>query len=298
MEWFIFALLTPILWAVVNVVDKFLLTKHIKNPISYQIIEILLYIPIIFLLLILAPIVFSFPFFLLGIAIGLIELVSILLYNRAIMLEEASRVISLTYLHVIFVLPLAYVFFGELLNVQKYFGVMLLVIGALLISYKKIKIRKWKFSSALKLILIIVVFWALINVLGKYTLGFMNYWSLMFWLTIGYMIATFFLLFFKKLRQSFLRDIKKLNKKILYIRILGSVFYYVGLTFFYIALSIGSVSLTTAVTSIQPFITFLYTTTLTLFAPKVIKEKIDKSTLTLKLIAIFLIFIGTWFVMT
>jgi len=31
-------------------------------------------------------------------------------------------------------------------------------------------------------------------------------------------------------------------------------------------------------------------------APKIIKEKIDKSTIVLKLIAIFLIIIGSWFI--
>jgi drug/metabolite transporter (DMT)-like permease len=92
--------------------------------------------------------------------------------------------------------------------------------------------------------------------------------------------------------------VKKLNKKILSVRILSAIFYYIGMIFFFIALSIGFVSLTTAIISIQPLITFLYTTALTLFAPKIIKEKIDKSTIILKLIAILLIFIGTWVVVT
>lgn len=298
MDWLIFALLAPIFWAGANVVDKFLLTKYIRNPFSYQILGIFIYIPIIPLLLFLIPITSSYPGFLLGIIIGLIDIGTILFYNKAMMLEEASRVIPLSYLNVVFVLPLAYLFFGEFLSLQKYFGVILLVIGAMLISYKKINGEKWKFSPAFKFILILALLWAFINISDKFTLGFIDYWSFIFWLTVGYMIAGLILFSFKKLRQEFLRVARKMNKKILSVRALSVIFYYVGLVFFFLALTKGFVSLVSAVISIQPFITFLYTTTLTLFVPQVIKEKIDKRTISLKLIAICLIFLGVWLIST
>ena len=296
MDWLIFAFLAPMLWACCNIIDKFLLEKYIKNPISYQILGILIYIPIIPLLLILVPISSSYPGFLFGIMIGLIDMGAILFYTKALTLEEASRVVPLSYLNTVFVLPLAYIFFRELLSLQKYLGIILLVIGSTLISFKKIRLKKWRISPALKIILLLALLWACINVLDKYALGLMDYWSLIFWGTIGYLITGSFLLSFKRLRQTLLRDLHKVNKKILSVRILPVIFYYIGLIFFLSALSRGFVSLVSGIISIQPFITFLYTTILTLFAPNIIKEKIDKETILLKLIAICLIFIGTWFV--
>ncbi|MDI6825589.1 MAG: EamA family transporter [Candidatus Aenigmarchaeota archaeon] len=296
MDWLIFAFLAPVLWAGCNIVDKFLLTKYIKNPISYQILGILIYVPIIPLLLILVPISSSYPGFLLGIMIGLVDIGAILSYCKALTLEEASRVAPLSYLNAILVLPLAYVFFGELLSLQKYFGIILLVTGSILISFKKIRLKKWRVSPALRIILVLALLWACINVLDKYALGFMDYWSLIFWGTMGYLIAGSFLLSLKRLRQVLLRDFSKVNKKILSIRILPVIFYYTGLVFFLSALSKGFVSLVSGIISIQPFITFLYTTTLTLFAPNIIKEKIDRSTILLKFIAISFIFLGSWLI--
>jgi len=146
MEWFIFALLAPILWAGCNVIDKILLTKRFKNPFTYQIWTAIFDGAAAILLIILLPISFSYPGFLLGIIIGIINVFSFLLYNKAMLVEEASRVIPLSYLNALFILPMSYIFFGEVLNSQKYFGILFLVAGAMLISYKSRKKGKSAFS--------------------------------------------------------------------------------------------------------------------------------------------------------
>jgi drug/metabolite transporter (DMT)-like permease len=296
MDWLLLAFLAPVLWASCNVIDKFLLEKHIKNPISYQLMGMLVYTPIIILFPILLPISFAYPLFLLGFAIGLIDISAVLLYCKALTLEEASRVVPLSYLNTLFVLPLAYLFFEEVLSLQKYFGIILLLAGSILISYKKIELNKWKISSALRIILVLAALWAFVNVLDKYALQFMNYYSLIFWGTIGYSTAVLFLLSMKRLRQNFFRDFHRMNKKLLSVRILSLIFYYIGLVFFLSALNSGFVSLVSGIISIQPFITFLYTTTLTLLAPNIIEERIDKSIITLKLIAILFVFFGSWLI--
>ena len=296
MEWFIFALLAPILWAGCNVIDKILLTKRFKNPFTYQIWTAIFDGAAAILLIILLPISFSYPGFLLGIIIGIINVFSFLLYNKAMLVEEASRVIPLSYLNALFILPMSYIFFGEVLNSQKYFGILFLVAGAMLISYKSRKKGKSAFSPAIKSILIIAVIWAFLAILEKYSLDFIDPLSLMVWVFVGYLIGAPPSLLLPKIKKDFFMMVKKIDRFTLTLTVLTLIFAFSAFTLFLTALSLGSPSLVVGTLTIQPFIVFVYTTMLTWLTPKYIKEKIDKRIVSLKLIAICLIFLGVWLI--
>ncbi len=125
MDWVIFAFLAPLLWSVCNVIDKFLLEKRIRNPISYQIIMTFFNTINIIIILLIAPISTNFYGFLFGIITGLLGVIAVIFYNKSMIYEEASRVVPLVYINSIFVLILAYIFLGELFNFGKYLGVFL-----------------------------------------------------------------------------------------------------------------------------------------------------------------------------
>lgn len=296
MEWFTFALLAPVLWAGCNVIDKILLTKKFKNPFTYQVWTAIFDGTAAILLITFLPISFSYPGFLLGVIIGVINVFSLLLYNRAMLVEEASRVIPLTYLDALFILPMSYIFFGEILKSEKYFGILFVLAGAILISYKARKKGKIIFSSATKSILIIAVIWAFLSILQKYTLESIDPLSLMVWVFVGFFIGAFPSLLFPKIKRDFFIMIKKIDRFVLILTILTMIFAYSAFALFLNALSSGSPSLVVGVATIQPLVLFVYTTILTRLAPKYIKEKIDKKTISLKLIAICLIFLGVWLI--
>jgi transporter family protein len=296
MEWFVFALIAPILWAVNNVVDKILLTKKFKNPFTYQIWTAIFDGLAAILLLIFLPISFSYPGFLLGIIIGIINVVSLLVYNKAMLVEEASRVVPMSYLDALFVLPMSYIFFGEVLDSHRYFGILLLIAGAMLISYKSRIKGKYIFSPAIKMVLIIAVAWAYLAILEKYALGFIDPLSLMIWIFVGFLIGAPCSFILPKTRKNFSTIIKKIDRSVFMLTVIGLIFAYIAFSSFLIALSLGSPSLVVGVATIQPLITFFYTTTLSRFAPKYIKEEIDKRTIFFKLISICLIFIGVWLI--
>lgn len=298
MEWFILTLIASMIWPFGNIVDKIFLTKHVKNPFSYQILCGLTNGLVALLFPFFIPISFAFPWFILSIICGLMGWAVFLLYNKAVMTEEISRVVPLMYLSAILILPLAIIFLNEVFVLSKYIGVILLVLGAILISYKKINNKKSKISSVVKLILLFNFLIAFYDVFLKYIIGFIDYWSLLFWTNTGAMLGGLLLVSVSRIRKNFLNNMKKLGRRGLVFRYLGVSAYYLGIIPYYIALSIGPVSLITGVNSVQPFFVFLYATIISLFTPKMIREKIDKITILLKIIAIFLIFIGTWFVVT
>jgi len=298
MDWLIFAFLAPVLWGGCNVIDKFLLSKKFKNPYSYQLWLVLMDAVAVFILSIFFPISFDYPGFILGIIAGIISVISLIFYNKAMLVEEASVVIPLSYINVLFTIPLAYVFLKEVLILWKYLGIVFLFIGAFLISYKKVKSKKWIFSPAIKPILTAALMWTCASILEKYSLNSIDPFSLWFWFLVGFVIGGLPSLISPRIRNDFLKTIKEMDRNVVLLTILNLLFSYSAFNLFLLAISIGFVSLVVGIVSIQPFIVFLYTTLLTLFLPHVIRERIDKSTISFKLIAIFLIFIGSWMVAT
>ena len=79
----------------------------------------------------------ALPWSLLGIIGGLGLYPGLILYFKAMAIEESSRVISLWYTGTIFVPIFAYVFLEEKLSLPSYLGIILLVASAMFISYRK-----------------------------------------------------------------------------------------------------------------------------------------------------------------
>ena len=295
MEWLIYALIAPFLWAFCNVIDKFMLDKYVKDSISYQVLTSLFNSIGVIILLLIVSISTNFHGVFLGIIISILGVIAVIFYNKSLMNEEASRIVPLAYISSIFVVILAYIFLGEVFSFHKYLGIILIFIGGAMISFKRI-VKKWHFSSAVKFILISAFMWGVGSVISKYTLGFVDFYSLTFWQLMGFLIFGPLFLSYQKIRTKFLRNIKKFNKKVFILMVFNALFYLIGLLSFLYAISIDSVSLVYAVASTQPFFIFVYMLIITKMVPKIIEEKIDKSTILLKIIAICLIFLGTIFI--
>jgi len=295
MDWLIFAFIAPIFWAVGVVIDKYILTKHMQDPFSYQILYTITETPII-LLLLFTSISSALPWSLLGIVAGLGIYPGLILYFKAMAIEEASRVISLWYTSPIIVLLLAYVFLAEKLSLPSYLGVVLLVLGAVFISYRKEKGKKPVISPALGLILASGVVFAGYEVLTKYVLNAIDYLSYLFWNFVGTSMIGFSLFCFPKIRGNFLSDIQRVNRPVLFWRIINTSLSFIASIFYYIAISRGPVSLVSAASSLEPFFVFTFTVALSLLVPQILKEETGKRVVTIKALAIILMVLGTWLI--
>ena len=133
MSWLLFALLAINLWAVGNIIDKNVISKRVRSPATAVIIgnlSALLYGIIAF--------VISGEFAIQGFFIGVLWSVILLLYYKALAMDEASRIVALYSMTPIFVSILAFFFLGEAFGAEKYIGIILIVLGAMLISMKKL----------------------------------------------------------------------------------------------------------------------------------------------------------------
>jgi len=295
MDWLIFAFVAAVFWAVGVVIDKYIITKHMQDPFSYQLLYTMAESPIL-LLLLFASISSALPWSLLGIVAGFGIYPGLILYFKAMAIEEASRVISMWYTSPILVLLLAYVFLEEKLSLPSYLGVVFLVLGAIFISYRKEEGKKPVVSPALGLILASGVVFAGYEVLTKYVLGAIDYLSYLFWNFVGTAMIAFSLFCLPKIRGNFLSDIKRVNRTVLFWRIVNTSLGIIASVFYYIAISGGPVSLVSAASSLEPFFVFAFTLLLSLFVPKILKEETRKRVVTIKALAIILIVAGTWLI--
>ncbi|MAG08353.1 hypothetical protein CMO89_02685 [Candidatus Woesearchaeota archaeon] len=286
-SWILFTVLATLLWSVVSIIDKFVVEKWVKKP-AFIVIVICIVGLLAGLLVYLFKGFSHLSYFNIALAMvtGVLYVLSLLLYFEAVKTEEISRIVPLWYLSPIFVSILASVFLGEIFTPVKYLGIFILVAGAMLISFKNI--IKLSLGKPFWFMVLASLMVAVSYVITKHLLNFADYWTVFSYSRIGAFLAV--IPIFLKLSRVILSS--HYGNKVIGIISLNAVIGLTGMLLVTIAASIGHVSLVNALSSIQPFFVLLLTLFLSLFFPHIIKEEITKSTISLKLIAIALMFLG------
>lgn len=293
--WFFYVLSSVIIFGFSAILDKIILTKYL-NPFSYCIVftpavlvmitSVLLFVPINF-----SPIPFYSAFF-----AGFTAVIGYYFYAFAIKREEASRIAALTSLYPAFVAVLAAILIGEVFSLETYVGVAIMILGAVLISYKKGALKK---MIPLAIILIIIsanFLYAFEQTISKISLAFYSFWQFF----VVYMIGRTFMLLpplaVPGFRKTFVGEIKKLKMKIAFLAVFSSILWIAAIIFFFYAASLGPITLVSTISVISPFVTLLFVVLMSKFWPKILKEEIDSKTFSLKLVSILLIIFGLYLV--
>jgi len=288
MEWMLFTLLAVFFWSVCNILDKFVVTRYIRNPIVMMMFLssfslIFAFVVAIFQPVIIPPINLLLPL----LASGICYFIGCSLYFKSLTVEEVSRVVSLYSISPIFVLILSTVFLHEIFTWDKYVGILLIVLGSVLISLKKE--AKFKLSKALLLMTMSAIFIAFYYTLQKFALNSLSYWNVFFWVRIGcFLAAPVLFLFYHKL---FVESLKKYPITGVYLPII-EILNVVGVYLIVIAYSAGYAGLVSAFTEIHSLVVFLMVVALSVFKPKILKEEMKGSTLLMKIISIIMIIAG------
>jgi drug/metabolite transporter (DMT)-like permease len=297
LEWLVFALLSPAFWGLNNVVNKFLVSKKFQGYFSISIYLNLVDLIFAATVFVFTPISFQFPYSLFAMVVGLLPVFAFWFYTKALKVEEVSRLTPLFQFIPIFVVLMSVVFLDEILSAQRYFGIALIVLTSLLISYKKTQHGN-SLTSTLKLMIPFSIILAVNTVLNKYLLNYMDYWSAFFWMMIGSALAVLCMLVFPKPRKEFKQTLPLLGKRTFFTALLGEGTYIMGLVFSLIATALGYVSLVSALSGLQHFFVFIYMILLSLFVPNILKEELHSKVVIIKTVAIALMFVGTWLITT
>jgi len=288
--WILFSILAAFCWAVVNTVDKYVLTKWVRQPL----IPVIMLGPIGLIAAIMVYSVYGFSFLsyfniFLGLIAGILYALMVVFYFKALKIEEVSRVVPLFYLSPLFILIFAAIFLGEVFTPLKYLGIFLLVIGAILISSKDFS--KISFSKVFWWMILSTIALAINQLLIKYLLNFADYWTIFAWERIGAAIGLIPIayIYFPELVET----VRKHGKRVVAVISANETLNLLGILSITIAVSIGYVTLVNVLSSVQPLFVLLFAVILSIFYPSILREEIGKSVVFLKLIAITLVLIGT-----
>ncbi len=280
------------LLAFTGVADKFLVSKVVKQPIAYAFFTAitgpfsLILIP--FGVKVLSPHDF-------GVALlsGVFFIAGVYHSYAAISQSSVSRVIPIQGGFMpLFSFLFAFLILGERLTWFQTLGFLFLVAGGVLISIRRVN-GIWT-TKALAYAVISAGCFALSSVLAKYTFDHSNFISGMVWTRLGFVLPIPFILYFKRNREAIFNAPKEAgvrNVALYYSsRATGSV----GGFLQNYAVSLGSVSVVNALQGLQFVFLLILTSFLSIYYPKVLKEKISVDTVTLKLCAIGVISFGLY----
>ena len=260
----LFSALVPFCLAGSNVIDNYVLHERLDDPVSYDILTTWLTIPIAVAVFLVWRVSFAFDAWFVGTAVGFAFAFLFILYNFAMMREEGTNVVSLIYTSPLFVALLALLFLGEQLTLANYFGVVVLILSAFLVLYKRLDAK----NIALGIILVYAFFSAVARVASKSALANVDIWSYFFWFLLGGIMGTFILAALRprKLAVAW----RRVDGRLLLLFVATTALGELGFVLLYSAFSIGSVVLASGLSAIQPTLVFVYSAVLVRIRPGVI----------------------------
>lgn len=299
MNWIVWALLPPLIWSLLNHLDKYLISKYshhvgIGGLAIMSSLFAFLSLPIIYFV---DSNVFDINFqdTLIITLTGSLIALGVLFYLHALDNDDTSLVVPFWFLIPIFSYIFGVFILNEQLEISKIIGSLIVLIGAIVLSIdidQKFKIKK------LTPILMISssVFLALSNVVFKSMSIEYSYWQSMFWNQFGiFLFAVILFTFVEKYRHDFFTVLRINNLELGVMNVIGEVLQIIASFISYYSILITQVSLVLLIGyTAQPLFVFIFGILLSTLFPWIAKEKIGHRHLIQKLIAIVIMMGGVY----
>lgn len=288
----ILAIVGYALLGVVALLDKIILSKKVSHPLTYA-----FYIAVPFLLLFLAlPFGVRWPgdinVWLAVFGSGLFFLVGLYLMFVGIKKSEVSHVGPLVGASVsLFTVILSKIFLGEVLPLDKIWGISFLIVGSLLISVEKSKKHNGVHLGMLWGVLA-GLFFAGSYVASKYLYNDLGFVGGIVWSKGILGLGGLSLLLFPIVKNEVLHKNNSTPKSKRGIILANLSLSVVGVFLIQYALSIGSASIVSAFEGLKYAILIILVALITKFFPKILKEEYAKGEMRQEMLAIVLIGVG------
>ncbi len=304
MQWFFIALIAPVVHSIANFVDKILLSKYFRNFnlfvfIIYSAVTSIIMLPIFLFLGGIEVLQISSNNIFLLVAAGVCEAVAIYFYLFALYREDASVVVPFFQLIPVVSFILSRLILKETLSAQQIIGSIVIILGAALLSVEIEEGKKIKFRHFVILSMIIMAFlMAISGVLFKLVALGNNFWLSNFWETLGFaLVGCSIFIFRRKDRKSFFSSIKIHKYKITLAVLLSEFFTLGGNVSLNYAFLLAPIALVRVVEGYQPIFVLVFGIIITKMFPRILQEKMGWRNLIPKILAIVIVFIGSYFVL-
>ena len=290
-DWVLLTLFAVMIWAIGNIVEKFVLTKYFKDPVIPTFFSCFFGLIAAIVTYLFADVAFpALEIAFVPFLAGVMFMVLVYSYFKALYMEEVSRVIPLFALVPLFVSVFAAIFLNEIFSVIKYVGVAFLIAGAFVISYEKK--GALKLSKPFWTMIVADIFFAASIILVKYSLDtlMMSSETAFFWFALGNFLPI--PIFFFLAKKALFKVVKKAPRVLLYV-CFSEPIAISGRYVLFTAATLGPITLISALGQTQMFFVLLFAIAVSMIWPKVIKEKITRKEIIEKIIGITLVFIGS-----
>jgi len=293
MVWFTAAITAAAIMGVIAIFDSHLLTKRFPSLRSFILpVGILqLVIGIIFMGIYPLPQGVDTIALVVAFGSGVIRGIGALLMLNTMRSGEISRIIPVVNTFPIFVAILAVPLLGETLGVQDWLGILMTVGGAVLISVRfGARKGEGRLLKSFSVLLGASLLMGIANTGSKYALDYMSSWNM--YSVNAICLGTVFLLF--SLRPSILRELRDINDrgKALGLLIFNECLVIPGILLYFWAMERGPVSLVSTISSARPAFVFIFVLILSRIFPKVLDERLTRSTIIIKIASIGLVIGG------
>jgi len=212
--------------------------------------------------------------------------ITILLYT--LKREEVSRVIPVASTYPVFVAIMAVLLLGETLNYLQWIAIIIVVAGAVIISYRWSAGGSTTWQGALFFLLIgSSLLMAVAHITAKYALNYVSFWN-MYCIGAFCMSGFFFLI---SLRPHILHELGNMKQRNLSLTsiTLNEILVMIGVVLLYWAMERGPVSLVSTIISSRPIFVVIFALILSRVSPTLLEWHYGKGMLALRLIAITMI---------
>ncbi len=300
MTWLMLILIPPLLWSLVNHLDKFIITHYTKEKggigglIIFSTLFVFIVIPIIFII---NPHVLNislssiFTLIFAGIVISLANI----LYLYALSTDETSAVIPFMQLIPVFAYFLGMAFLGEHLSAQQTLACLVIMVGAFIISLEfnvesKTRIKK----GILYFGILSALFFAIYSMLFKVVVLENDFWVSLFWEQIGiFLVGVVLIIFVKRYRTDFLNLVRHNSRQVFFLNLTNELMTDVGNVIFNFATLLAPLAIVNLAESYQGIFVFIEGIIFTKYFPKFASEKMTTKDIIQKVIALVFITAGT-----
>ena len=293
MNWANIALLSAAIMGVVNIIDSHLLSKRIPVLRVFLLpaaIMHLIYGSILFILFPLPEDIGILPI-IIAIVSGLIRTGAVLIMLNTLKKEEVAKVIPVSYTSPIFVAIMAVPLLGESLQLLQWLAIIIVVMGALMVSLQQTPSGNTRLPVKLLLSLFCAsILFAIADIMGKYTLAYISAWN-MFWLTTFCMCSIFLAISVRPRFIKMLVDMKQRNSA-LGILVFNETLAPMGIALSFWALKQGPVSLVSTITGSRPMFVVIFAFIVSRLWPAFVEWQSGRGILVLRLCATAMIIGG------
>lgn len=296
-HWIFLALLAPLVYAVTNFIDKYVIGIKVKDVRGLT----------IFTTIMAALFGTGFWFFvgrpmlnthdsLIVLSTGVLGVYALYFYFMALSKNATSHVVILFQIIPALSLVGAYLFLHEKITAGQMSGFILILFSALVISFKKEE-GKFRLSPAFWYMLAADFLWSASYVLVKFAISANSFTKILSYESWGLFLggASLFV-FFPIIRNAFFESVKTVGKGTIGVVFMNEAFFVVAKSLTFLALSSGPVALVTVLAGTQVFYGIIFGLFLTLMFPMIFNEDISKKGLFKKMMCAVIMLVGIYLI--